>query len=464
MWNLAGDKDTICALSSAPGLGGIAVLRVSGPDAFEIVRRISPGLNPEIKSHRIYKATIQDTEGQDLDEALFSVFEEGRSYTGERTVEISCHGNPQIVAEALKSLQVAGARIAQPGEFTRRAFLNNRIDLIQAEAVLGLIESRSKIAGRVALRQLQGSTTRKILELEDDVLWLLARFEASIDFSLEDLPVLPRGEVEPRLDRVISGLRDLIGSYKAGRVIREGLRVALLGRPNVGKSSTLNSLLGRERAIVNEAPGTTRDVIEVDCMWEGHLVTLVDTAGVRESQDPVEQEGVDRSRREIENADLLVFLTDLEAPNPENEVELLKGISAEKRVIVGTKADRADEGRRREMKSLLEQTNGGAESAIWVSNKTGEGLESLRKAVLRRAGLSAETGESAGVTQARQFECLSGALEAMKRAEELWKTNASFEFTSLELREALSKLHEVLGKRFDDDIVDRIFKDFCIGK
>ena len=305
------DSHTICALATASAAAGLAVIRVSGQEALEVCASLCPFLPKEPESHRIYYGFLQTFEGHEkLDEVLVSYFQKGKSFTGERTVEISCHGGVVITRRILNELILAGARTAERGEFTYRAFMNGRIDLVQAESVLQLVNSQTEKASRMAFRHLEGALSAEITEALEGLTWVAAHLEANIDYSFEDIVVASTEKLRERTGQVQNRLNTLIQTYPAGRKMNEGVRVAILGEPNTGKSSLLNAFLCKERAIVTDLPGTTRDTVEDSLQLGGHQISFVDTAGLRETEDRVEKIGIDRSYEQAQEADILLYVID----------------------------------------------------------------------------------------------------------------------------------------------------------
>lgn len=462
------DKDTICALSTPPGSGGIAVVRVSGPQAAQISKKLCAFLPSELESHRVYYGFIFDPSlNEKIDEVLVTYFAEGRSFTAEETIEISCHGGEIISNEILRNLVLLGARPAERGEFTYRAFMNGRIDLIQAESVLSLIESQSQLAARLALRQLQGEASTTLKKMEDQLIWILAHLEANIDFAHEDIESASHQVIVDSSRKLLGDVEQMLENYKKGRLIEQGLRVVLVGQPNVGKSSLLNAILGSDRAIVTEFPGTTRDFIEADTNIEGTKVTLVDTAGLRQTQDKIEQIGIQKTRDSLELADVIAYILTPEMILSEEDFNEISGLEKGKRVFVINKADLLpainqtaffDKQQDKRLQKLFLQ-----ESVIFISAQTGYGLDKFKQKLLSFLPKSSEE-LSACLSNARHFELLTKTKLGLEKALELMLKDSSPEFIALELHLALLALHELLGKQFDDQVMDRVFKEFCLGK
>jgi tRNA modification GTPase len=444
------DDDTICAISTAPGVGGIAVIRLSGLQSINIGRKVAPFLPAAPESHRVYFGNLIDSNGDAFDEAVVTYFARGKSFTSEETLEFSYHGSPAIGQKLLKQLITNGARIAQPGEFTSRAFFAGRIDLVQAESVLALIESQSETAARLALRQLKGELSQKLKLIEDEMTLVLAHLEASIDFSAEDIELSDLPALARRLSAVTNEVLNLINSYTQGRRVRDGLRVALVGEPNVGKSSLLNTLLGEERAIVTPIAGTTRDLVEGQLHMSGWQVTLVDTAGLRETNDLIEKMGIARTFQAIEQADLVLRVVDASEKIPGFDLDEKQ---SGKTIYIGNKADLHP---------------GAAAPAsnfpfFLVSAKTGLGIGELKTFLDKKMNELCDS-TSTVVMQARHFELLNKSLANLQRGEKMLRAEESPEFIVAEIQEALLAIFEILGKRFDDQVMDRVFSEFCLGK
>ena len=471
MFEKRDDQDTICAVSTAPGTGGIAVVRVSGTDAFAIGRKICKFLPAEPDSHRIYYGILKSfLENAPVDEVLVACFAKGRSFTGEQTIEISCHGGQVVTSLVLGELASVGARLARPGEFSYRAYLNGRLDLVQAESVLALIESQSKQSAKIALRQLQGSLSQDFKRIEDDLVWLLAQLEASIDFSTEDIEIIPSQVLSNRTDRLLSFVGQLVGSYRSGKIIRDGLHVALVGAPNAGKSSLLNALLREDRAIVTPHAGTTRDLVEGKLSIGGVAVTLIDTAGIRETQDEIEKLGIARSLSAMTAADLVFQLVDISDPDWEtvlakalDEACLERVVASSSRYFLFNKIDLCSSPGELAVIKQSPIVDSLGERALWLSAVQRTGLDKLEELLLSKtSGLVAD--DQSVVTQARHLNGLLRIQDGLKRATKLISEDASPEFIAFELQEAVVVIHELLGQEFDEQVIDRIFKEFCLGK
>lgn len=433
-------RDTIAAIATPAGRGGIGVIRVSGPKVFEVSTRILGSL-PAPRYAQF--ARFRDAHGEPIDEGLALYFPAPHSYTGEAVLELHGHGGPVVLRTLLRACVAAGARLAEPGEFTRRAFLEGRLDLAQAEAVADLIDASSEQAARAALRSLSGEFSAAISRLAGDLVELRALTEAMLDFPEEEIDAVHREDASTHLAAIARGLEEVLAKSREGSLLRNGIHVVLAGRPNVGKSSLLNRLAGEERAIVTPIAGTTRDALREPIQIEGVPLTLVDTAGLREASDEVEQLGVERALRELAQADLVLLVEEAGKPAPP-----LPGLTAQaQRIVVYNKLDLAPR---------FERPAG----ALAVSAKTGEGLEELRAAILAAAGWSS-TGESVFLARERHLRALEAARGHIDAARgEL----ARWEFFAEELRLAHASLGGITGEFTADDLLGQIFGRFCIGK
>lgn len=456
--------DTICALATAAGIGAISVIRVSGPKAVEITRKVAAFLPEKPESHKIYYGFLQELgEGSDtpdaafIDEVLVSYFQEGRSFTGEASFEISCHGSEVLVDSILRNLIKAGARPARRGEFTCRAFMNGRIDLVQAESVLALIESRSNRAAQLALRQLRGELSVRLKKILDRLTWVLANLEANIDFASEDIEVVSGRKLAGAVEEVLAEVRGLAAGYNRGRLIRDGVQIALLGRPNAGKSSLLNALAGEERAIVTPIAGTTRDFVEARLEHEGLNLTLIDTAGLRLTGDAIEKIGVARALERVKSADLVFYVIDSEAGLSAEDSGFFSSVPWERTAVLINKVDI------RRTTVVPPEVKDRAQTCLNVSAATGEGLGELREWL--RARLKNELAEdSTLLSNARHFEGLRAVEKSLEAALPLLVGEESPDLIALELQAGLKSLYEVLGLTYDDQVMDRVFAEFCLGK
>lgn len=459
------ESETICAPITAPATAGVGVIRVSGPRAIASVRSLCTFLPVDWQSHHVYYGWLKRPDTEELiDEVLLSLFAEGKSFTGEETVEISCHGNPQLIRKVLDLLQAQGCLPAERGEFSFRAFRNGRIDLAQAESILSLIEAQSDSAIRLSLRQLRGELSQKISELDEILIWILANIEAGIDFISEDIEVLDYKKIAERINLLVQKIKILTGSYKKARPLVEGLYVTLAGAPNAGKSSLFNALIGQERAIVTPIAGTTRDAIEGRIRLDSGDVLLTDTAGLRETEETIEAIGISITRQSIKRADLIFYLIDGRAGLLDSDIHYLKEINPDQLAVVLSKSDIASERALQDVKGSLHAKGiQPAHGIIQVSAMSRAGFAELTK-IFKCILESCFVEDNVIVIQARHYELLIKSQESLLRAQSLICEGASLEFVALELRESLLSVYEILGKRFDDQIMDRVFSEFCIGK
>jgi tRNA modification GTPase len=443
-------QDTIVAIATPQGRGGIGVVRLSGVHAAAIAQRMLR-TRSSLESWAPSRGELLDAAGRVVDDVIVTLFGKPRSYTAEDVVEISCHGAPVVLRHAVERALAAGARVAEPGEFTLRAFLNGRIDLPQAEAVRDLIEATTLHQARVAARQASGSLAREMKPVKKQLLELIALLEAGIDFAQDDVSVASSQELRARLQPIQSELARLAGSSRYGQVLREGFELAIIGRPNVGKSSLFNRLLERDRAIVTDIPGTTRDVVSEVTAIEGIPVRLVDTAGIREGEGLVETLGIERSFHAMADADLTLVVVDATTGFEARDRELIDRAAEQGRyLVVANKSDSGD---------LI------SDDAIAVSALTGLGMEKLRAAILgviAPEGLLEQTG--AVITNLRQESALREALAGLAQAATAIEENVPHEMLLLDLYGALAAVDELTGKTTADDILNRIFSTFCIGK
>lgn len=458
MKTLVTDKDTICALATAHGIGAISVIRVSGARAAEITRQLAAFLPKELESHKVYYGFLKDISGaQVLDEVLLSYFQAGRSFTGEATIEISCHGSESIVDEVIRNLIVAGARPAERGEFTYRAFMNGRVDLVQAESILDLVQSRSPRASQMALRQLKGEFSSRLKLVLNEITWILAHLEANIDFASEDIEIAAASTLADKADVLLRDVERLLDGYRKGRIIRTGFQVALVGRPNVGKSSLLNALLGEDRAIVTPVAGTTRDFVEGELIEDGVRMTLVDTAGLRVTDDPVEKIGVERALQKLSEVDLVLYVLDAAVGLAPEEALFSSKIPWDKTALILNKIDLVDVG----SLALVRHPDVLQEIPVSATQQTGicQLRDWLRDRIKREL-----MDDSAVMSNLRHFQGLEVVRASLELSKDLLEQGASPDLIALELQTGLRSVHEILGLVFDDQVMDRVFAEFCLGK
>ena len=445
--------DTIAAVSTPPGRGGIGIVRLSGADA----RAITEGIlrfpqQPEWKPWHATLAELPDAEGHAVDQVVVTYFAAPRSYTTEDVIEISCHGSPVVLRFALERACAAGARLAEPGEFTLRAYLKGRIDLPRAEAIRDLIDATTLYQARIAAQQAEGSVSGQLKPVKDQLLELIALLEAGIDFAEDDISVAPSEEILRRIEPVLAAVRALLASFAYGKLVREGFTLAIAGRPNVGKSSLFNRLLERDRAIVTDIPGTTRDLVSETASLEGIPVRFVDTAGIRDGQDVVEKLGIERTYQAIADADLTLVVVDLSGPLTDDDRRLIEKAQGQGRsLIAGNKCDlpaKAD-----------------VPAALSISALTGEGISELRRAVVDALAPRGRLEQEGGfITNLRHEQLLRESCEALEQAQRATQHGLPHEMLLLDLYAALRPIDGVTGATTVDDILSRIFSTFCIGK
>lgn len=444
-------SDTIAAISTPAGEGAIALVRISGPDAIRIADKIFRGKEPPSRfvSHVQHLGEVVTESGGLLDEVMMSIHIAPASYTGEDIVEISCHGGTLVTAKVLEACLREGARGARPGEFTERAFLNGKMDLTQAEAVIDLIRARTDLALRSATEQLEGKLGQKTQDIRNALVDLLAQIEAAIDFSEEGIEPDEGDTLLARLESVREQITALLATADEGRILREGVRVVIYGATNAGKSSLLNRLLGFERVIVSDSHGTTRDTIEETVNLRGVPIRLLDTAGLRTSASDIEREGIARTERSLQKADLRLHIVDRAAPRP---AHFAKSTANGNEIVVLNKND------------LPEHDDWKNYTALRISCATGNGLNTLESEILSRIGKQNLRPENALAINMRHRDCLRRALEACDRARKTMEDRHSPEYIALDLNEALRAVGEVVGTVGVEQILDSVFGQFCIGK
>ena len=458
------NEDTICAISTPIGEGGIGIVRISGKDAILIADKIFfPKRNKKLStlpSHTIHYGEIRDDSKEKIDETLISIMKAPNTYTKEDVVEINCHGGAVPLKRVMELVLKNGARLAEPGEFTKRAFLNGRIDLSQAEAVIDIINSKTDDSLRLAVNQLSGILSKKVNAIREELISIIASIEASIDFVDENIEFISRVEMGKRIKRAVDEIETLITTADEGRIYKEGIATAIIGRPNIGKSSLLNALLKEERAIVTSVPGTTRDVIEEWVNIQGMPLRILDTAGIRHTEDIVEIEGVKRSREAIKRADLILLLIDGSIKLKEEDKSLIEEVGDKRLIVLLNKSDLLSVVKEDDIKKFLPD-----KEVVSISALTGDGIDSLRSVIhslLFKGRITA--GERPIITNLRHKTALEKTKKALETLEGSLKNEMSEEFLAVDLRGALNALGEITGETATEEILNRIFEEFCVGK
>ena len=449
--------DTIVAIATPAGRGGIGVVRLSGPEARHIAAGMLRLRHAIAPGHALFGDLVDDA-GERVDEVVVTYFAKPHSYTTDDVIEISAHGSPVVLRSIVERAIAAGARLAEPGEFTMRAYLNGRIDLTQAEAVRDLIESQTLFQAKVAAQQLGGALSHRLQPIKNDLIKLIALLEAGIDFAEDDVSVAPDEQIVHAMGKIRKPLEELAASFSFGKIVHEGITLAIVGRPNVGKSSLFNRLVERERAIVTPIPGTTRDTVSETVAIEGIPVKLVDTAGIRESSDVVESMGIERSRQAIADADVVLVVIEA-AHADEGDAHLLEVTARRPRVVVANKADLVL-GTKYSVPSSLVSGNG---TQLRTSAVTGEGISELRAQIVATAtgGAAHEAGY---LTNTRHHGLVQDSLRALDAAEQAVRNKTPHEMLLLDLYSALRPLDAITGQTTPEDVLNLIFSAFCIGK
>lgn len=456
--------DTICAIATSKGVAGISIIRISGNNALKIISKIfrdKRGKNiMEYEHYSIKHGYIYEIDSNNLlDEVIVSFMKGPRSYTGEDTIEINTHGGIYISNRILEETIKAGGRLSDRGEFTKRAFLNGRIDLSQSEAVNDIINAETSAAAKAAIYQSRGLISDKIKILRDKIIQLIANIEATVDYPEEDLEEVTAQDGIVKIKEINNEVKNLIDSYKEGKIIREGLNVVIVGKPNVGKSSLLNSLLKENRAIVTEIPGTTRDVIEEHINLDGILVKLTDTAGIRETDDYIEKIGVEKSIDKITKADLIIFVVDKSSKFEKEDIEVMKAIKDKPTIVLLNKSDLNKDNSHIYNEIELKNKN-----IINISAKYGQGIDVLKDEIKNMFFSSNIDISAESITNIRHKESLIRTYESLNVAMDTLKNVSAIDLASIDLKNAYSSLGEITGESTSDDVIDKIFENFCLGK
>jgi tRNA modification GTPase len=455
-------SDTIIALSTPAGRSGIGVIRISGSESLPLVRKLLGDEVWDPQPNLMALRTIVDpVTSQPLDEAMICYFKAPRSFTGEDIVELHCHGSPVLLRTVIDAALTLGARMAAPGEFSLRAVANGQLQLSEAEAIRDLIEAHTETAAVQAIRQLKGEISNRLQPVKEKLLNVIVRLESSLEFVEDDLPAADHTEIAESLQRITAELEKLAATFGRGKLFRDGLKVTLVGRPNAGKSSLFNGLLGHGRAIVTDIPGTTRDTITESIAFEGIPLVLTDTAGLRTASDDIESIGVQRTKREAADSDLLIVVVDGSQPSNDKDQNVLDEITDGRYVIALNKSDLPTFST-----ATVGQGSFGTKAlhVVPVSAKTEAGLEALRAAILQPFTIASTNGDGLLITNARHYDLLQRAIDGIHSSSHLLSTRASEELILVGLHNALRYLSDVTGETTADEILGQIFSTFCIGK
>ena len=455
--------DTITAISTAIGEGGISIIRVSGESALQVVGRIFKGKNTKgmdtMETYTMRYGHIVELGGDDvIDEVIVSCMKGPRSFTAEDTIEINCHGGIVATNKVLENVIKAGARMAEPGEFTKRAFLNGRIDLSQAEAVIDIIRAKTELSMKSAVLQAGGNLSAAVRELREKLIALIAHIEATVDYPEDDLEEITGIQVAARLKEVVEEIGKAIESADEGKILREGLSTVIVGKPNVGKSSLLNTLLKENRAIVTDIPGTTRDVIEEYISIQGIPIKIVDTAGIRETEDVVEKIGVEKSIEKIEEADLIVLILDSSSELTDEDRDIISFIKGKKYIVLLNKSDLNEKINIKEIDELE------SEYVISTSVTQGFGIDQLKEAIVKLFFHGEIKSNELVITNMRHKEAMMAANSSCIQAIEALSSTSAIDLASIDIRNAWYSLGQITGDTMEENIIDKIFSEFCLGK
>lgn len=447
-------NDTIAAISTTTGIGAISIIRLSGPESLEIASKVFTKDLTKVETHTIHYGYIKNN-NEKIDEVLVSVMKAPKTFTKEDIVEINCHGGIATTNKVLEILLNNGARLAEPGEFTKRAFLNGRIDLLEAEATMDLISSKSDKARKMSLNTLTGETSNLIKDLRSDIVGIISNIEVNIDYpEYEDIEVLTNEKILPEIQKFKEKLEKIIKKSQDNKVIKEGIKVGIIGKPNVGKSSLLNSLLEEEKAIVTNVPGTTRDIVEGTIILDNVILNIIDTAGIRESDDIVEKIGIEKSLTIINEADLVIFILNNNEKITAEEKGLLEKLKDKKKIIVINKIDLEN----KLDKSLLD-------NYIEISAKENIGIEKIKDEIKRLFNLGElEASDLTYMSNARSISLLGKSLNNINDAISEINNNSPIDIVEFHLKDAWNNLGEIIGETYTDELLDELFSRFCLGK
>jgi len=457
--------DTIAAISTALGSAGIGKIRVSGPKSIDIADNLFRGVKDkslkEVKTYTAHYGHVIDPQNKKtVDEVICIVYKGPHSFTGEDVVEFDCHGGTVPLQKVLEVILKNGARIAEPGEFSKRAFLNGRIDLAQAEGIMEVINSKTEKSLDVALTHLGGKLSGKIEDIKNKVIKLFAHLEAAIDFPEDEVEGFESSKLEGRLNEIKTSIEKLVSTSKQGKIYREGVKTVIVGKPNVGKSSLMNTLLEEKRAIVTDIPGTTRDIIEEYINIDGIPLRIIDTAGIRKTEDLVEKIGVEKAQKSLEEADLILMMIDIAQGITEDDIKIYEMVKNQAVILLINKTDLETDVNDQEINKYFSQ-----HTILKISVKEEIGIEDLKKSIINEVlGEEMKSSDELFITRTRHKNALDKALKAIMRVLESNRNQLPYDFYTIDMRDCLAALGEITGETLAEDIVDRIFKDFCLGK
>lgn len=449
-------NDTIAAISTTTGIGAISIIRLSGPESLEIASKVFTKDLTKVETHTIHYGYIKNND-EKKDEVLVGVMKAPKTFTKEDIVEINCHGGIATTNKVLEILLNNGARLAEPGEFTKRAFLNGRIDLLEAEATMDLISSKSDKARKMSLNTLTGETSNLIKDLRSDIVGIISNIEVNIDYpEYEDIEVLTSEKILPEIQKFKEKLEKIIKKSQDSKVIKEGIKVGIIGKPNVGKSSLLNSLLEEEKAIVTNVPGTTRDIVEGTIILDNVILNIIDTAGIRESDDIVEKIGIEKSLTIINEADLVIFILNNNEKITREEKGLLEKLKDKKKIIVINKID---------LENNLDISNLKNERIVKISALKDSGIENLKNEINDMFNLEEiNLGDFTYLSNSRQISLVKKAVEISKNLEDALNNDVPIDLLEIDIKEICEILGEIIGESYDDKLIDTLFSNFCLGK
>ncbi len=449
-------NDTICAISTALGVGAISIIKVSGKEAIEIVNRLFSGNLEKVDSHTIHYGYIKDNE-EIIDEVLVSIMKAPKTFTREDVVEINCHGGIATTNKVLELLLTNGCRLAEPGEFTKRAFLNGRIDLMEAEAVMDLINGKTEEARKIAMSNLNGTGSKLISKLREELVKIISNIEVNIDYpEYEDIHEVTVNEIKEKVDYFKNKLSKIIEEYENGKILANGINTVIVGRPNVGKSSILNKLLNDNKAIVTDIPGTTRDIVEGSISFDGILLNIVDTAGIRETEDVVEKIGVEKSLSKIDEADLVLIILNNNEELTNDDIEIINKTKDKPSIIVINKND---------LDSKIDITNLNDREIIYTNTINDDGIESLKKKISELFKLEEIKQKDYNfITNTRQISKIKECLNHINDISNGLLNNMPLDMIEIDLREIWNILGEIIGESYNEELLDELFSKFCVGK